>query len=185
MSTHSSSLTNTAVAGVRSALAFTGAISLLVGLLILVWPEHSALAVTWVLAIYAVIVGFGYLAAGAVANGLGGSRRVTHIVLGLVFIAVAIVAFANVAAAAAWLITFFGLFVGIAWVVEGIVAMTLVGTEEFRSWTVLFSMVSIIAGIFLIVSPAWGGLLLWGLFGMSLIVLGILQLIRAARFRVE
>ncbi|GAA3771406.1 HdeD family acid-resistance protein [Microbacterium kribbense] len=182
MTTATSSLGSSTIGEIRSTVGMTGTVSVFVGLLILVWPLHSAVAFVWVLAIYAAVVGLLYLALGALAAPLGTGRRIGHLVLGLVFIASAVIAFSNAAYAMQWLVTFFGLFLGIAWILEGIAAITIPTTEDGRSWAILFGMLSVIAGIFLVVSPAWGGLVLWGLFAVWLIVRGSVQVMRARHF---
>jgi len=49
-------------------------------------------------------------------------------------------------------------------------------------WTIFFAILSIIAGIILLFSPAWGAAVLWLILGIALIVLGLLNIIRAFRF---
>ena len=75
-----------------------------------------------------------------------------------------------------------GIIVGITWVIEGIVGLTLIGDAASKVWTILYSVISIIAGIFVLFSPLWGAGVLWLLLGLSLVILGIAQLVRAFRF---
>ena len=39
------------------------------------------------------------------------------------------------------------------------------------------------AGIILLLSPLWGAIVLWWLLGISLVVLGIIQVVRAFTFK--
>ncbi|KRA23522.1 hypothetical protein ASD65_03110 [Microbacterium sp. Root61] len=168
-----------AVNGIRTALGVGGVIALIVGILILVWPGKTAAVVVAIIAIYAIAGGLVYAGLGIFAKGMGGWARVGHILLGIVFIIAGIVAFVNLQAATGWFGVFLGILVGIMWIVEGIVSLTTLGDAASKGWTIFFAIISIIAGIVLLFSPLWGAVVLWWLLGISLIVLGIIQIVRA------
>ncbi|WP_029144282.1 HdeD family acid-resistance protein [Microbacterium luticocti] len=181
MSTDSSPA-KAAVNGIRTALGLGGLIALIIGILILVWPGKTAMVVTSIIAIYAIAGGLVYVGLGIFAKTMGGWARIGHIILGLIFIAAGIIAFANLTATTAWLAVFLGILVGIMWIVEGIVALTTLSGSRSKVWSVFFAILSIIAGVILLFSPAWGAVVLWWLLGISLVVLGIIQIIRAFTF---
>jgi uncharacterized membrane protein HdeD (DUF308 family) len=81
-----------------------------------------------------------------------------------------------------FLAVFLGILVGIMWIVEGVVALTTLGGARSKAWTAFFAILSIVAGIILLFSPLWGAVVLWWLLGISLVVLGILQIVRAFTF---
>ena len=83
----------------------------------------------------------------------------------------------------AWLALFIGILVGIMWIVEGIVALSTLGDAASKGWSIFFAILSIIAGIVVLFSPVWGTLVLWWLLGISLIVLGIINIVRAFTFK--
>ena len=172
-----------AVNGVRTAFGVGGIIALIVGILILVWPGHTAAVITAIIAIYAIVGGLVYAGLGIFSKSMGGWARVGHIILGILFIIAGIIAFANLGATTAWLAVFLGILVGIMWIVEGVVALTTLGAAASKGWSVFFAIISIIAGIVLLFSPLWGALVLWWLLGISLVVLGIVQIIRAFTFK--
>lgn len=179
MSTSTSSSTP-AVKAVRTALAVSGALSLVVGLLILLWPGRTAEVAVGIIAVYVII-------AGVVNIGIGiffrsGWARVGYIVLGLLFIAAGIFSFFNLAATTAWFGVFIGTLVGILWIIEGVVSLTTLGDSASKGWTIFFAIVSILAGIVLLFSPLLGAVTLFLLIGFSLIVLGVFQIVRAIRF---
>ena len=171
-----------AVNGIRTALGIGGVIALIVGILILVWPGKTAAVVTAIIAIYAIAAGLVYAGLGIFTKGRGGWSRIGHIVLGLLFIVAGIVAFLNLSAATAWLAIFLGILVGIMWIVEGVVALSTLGDAASKGWTVFFAIISIIAGVVLLFSPLYI-IALWWLLGISLIVLGIIQIVRAFTFK--
>jgi uncharacterized membrane protein HdeD (DUF308 family) len=171
-----------AVNGIRTALGIGGVLSVIIGILILAWPEKTAMVVTAIIAIYAIAAGLVYAGLGIFSKTKGGWSRVGHIALGVLFIIAGIVAFLNLGAATVWLAAFVGIAVGILWIVEGVVALSTLGEAASKGWTVFFAIVSIIAGIVLIFSPIWGAEVLWLLLGIALIVLGIVQVVRAFSF---
>ncbi|GAB3796396.1 HdeD family acid-resistance protein [Humibacter antri] len=173
----------TAVNGIRTAFGVGGLVALIVGIIILVWPGHAAVALTAVIAAYAIIGGLVYAGLGIFSKTMGGWARVGHIILGIVFIIAGIIAFTQLSHTAVWLAIFLGILVGIMWIVEGIVALTALGTSTSRGWSLFFAILSIIAGIILLFSPLWGAVVLWWLLGISLVVLGIIQIVRAFTFK--
>jgi uncharacterized membrane protein HdeD (DUF308 family) len=174
---------STAVNGIRTALGVGGVIALIVGIIILVWPGHAAVALTAVIAAYAIVAGLVYAGLGIFSKTMGGWSRVGHIILGIVFVIAGIIAFTELAIAAAWLALFIGVLVGIMWIVEGVVALTTLGSATSKGWSLFFAILSIIAGIILLFSPLWGAIVLWWLMGISLVVLGIIQIVRAFTFK--
>lgn len=173
-----------AVNGVRTALGIGGVLAVIVGVLILVWPGKTAMVVTAIIAIYAIAAGLVYAGLGIFSKTKGGWSRVGHIVLGVLFIIAGIVAFMNLGAATAWLAIFLGILVGIMWIVEGVVSLSTLGDAGSKVWTIIFAIISIIAGVVLLFSPLYI-VALWWLLGISLIVLGIVNIIRAFTFKGE
>ncbi len=167
---------------VRAAIGVSGAVSLVVGLLILVWPVKTAVVVAGIIAVYAVIAGVVNLAIGVFSSRLGGWARVGYLVLGAVFLIAAVVSLSNLGAAAAGLAVLVGVLFGISWIIEGVVGLTMVGDSASKVWTIVYALIGVVAGILLLMSPLWGAALLWLWLGVSLLVLGIVQIVRAFRF---
>jgi len=177
--TTASDLKSTVGNGIRLAFGIGGVLALVVGLLILLLPAKTAMVVTAIIAVYAVIAGIVYAGIGIFTKGKGGWARVGYILLGIVFIIAGIVAFSNLGQTAVVLAVFIGILVGIVWIAEGIVALSTLGDASSKVWSILFAILSIIAGIVLLFSPLWGAVVLWWLLGISLAVLGIVNIIRA------
>jgi len=172
------SLTN----GIRVALGIGGVVAVVLGVLILVAPLKTAAVLTAIIAIYAIVQGLVYAGIGIFSKTLKAWPRVGHIVLGLVFIAAGVVAFTDLGNTTAFLAIFVAIFIGASWVIEGIVAFTLLGDADSKGWTIFFGIISIIAGIVVILAPFWAIAFLWLVLGISLLVLGIVQVIRAFAF---
>lgn len=168
-----------AVNGIRTALGVGGVLALIVGILILVWPGKTAMVVTAIIAIYAIAAGLVYAGLGIFSKDKGGWSRVGHIALGVLFIIAGIIAFLNLSQSAVWLAVFIGILVGIMWIVEGVVSLSTLGDAASKGWSIFFAIISIIAGIVLLFSPLMGAAVLWWLLGLALIVLGIINIVRA------
>lgn len=164
---------------IRITLAVSGVIALIAGIVLLVWPVKSAVIVTAIFASYLVVAGVVYIGLGIFSKVKGGWARVGHIVLGLLYIVAGVIAFANLGVAAATLALVVVIFIGISWIVDGVVALTLLGQDGSRVWTLLYALLSIIAGIIVLFSPLIAGLAFWLFLGISLIALGIVQIVRA------
>lgn len=173
---------NTAVNGIRTALGVGGLVSAAVGILILVWPGRTAMVVTAIIAVWAMIAGLVYVAIGIFSKAKGGWTRTGNILLGLVFVVASIVAFANLSQTTEWLAVFLGILVGVVWIVEGITTLATLRDASSKAWAVLYSILSIVAGVALILSPVWGVMALWWLLAIGLIVLGVVNIVRAFRF---
>lgn len=181
MTSQKSPLT-TATNGIRTTLGVGGLLALIAGIIVLWQPVGAAKFVTGVLAVYAIAVGLVYLGLGIFTKERGGWSRVGHILLGLLFIVAGVVAFSNLGATAASLALFVAIFIGISWIVEGIVSLSTISGASSKGWTVFFAIVSIIAGLYLLFSPLLGIVVLWWVLGISLIAIGVLNIIRAFTF---
>jgi uncharacterized membrane protein HdeD (DUF308 family) len=164
---------------IRITLAVSGALALIAGLVLLIWPVKSAVIVTAIFASYLVIAGLVYIGLGIFSHARSGWARVGHIVLGLFYIAAGVIAFANLTAAAATLALVVVIFIGISWIIDGVVALSLLGQDGSRVWTLLYALLSVIAGIIVLFSPLIAGLAFWLFLGISLVALGIVQIVRA------
>ncbi len=165
----------------RIALGVGGAVSLVFGVLILVWPGHTAAAVVAIfVALWTLVAGLGNLAIGIFGSGPG-RRRMAYLLLGVLFLIGGIVAWANLGVATEILAVILGTIVGLVWIFQGAVVL-FTSPRDGGLWPVLYGAVSILAGVVLLVAPVWGATLLWLWLGISLVVVGITQVVRAIRF---
>ncbi len=171
-----------AVNALRTALGIGGVLAAVVGVLILLWPGKTLSFVTVIIAIYAIAAGLVYAGLGIFSTVRGGWSRVGHIVLGVLFVIAGVVALFNITLTRDWLLLFVGVLVGIMWIIEGVVSLSTLETGRSRPWTVVFAVLSIVAGIVILFAPVWGTLVLWWLLGISLLVLGVMNIVRAFTF---
>lgn len=175
-------LSESAVNGIRAAFGVGGLLALIIGTLILVWPDKTAMVVAAIIAIWALIAALVNLAVGVFSRQIGTGPRIGQLIGGVLMLAFSIWAFANLGAAATGLATVLGIIVGIAWAVQGVLALTVLGGARSKGWGLAYAALSILAGVILLFSPLLAVKVLFVLIGVSFIVLGIAQLIRAYRF---
>lgn len=172
-----------AVNAIRTAFGIGGAIALIVGILILFAPLKAAAVGTAIIAVYAIASGIIYAGIGVFSKKLGGWSRVGHIVLGILFIVAGVVAFSDLSSTTVFLAMFVAIFIGVSWIVEGVVSLTTLADSSSKGLTVLFAVISIIAGLYLVFAPLLGAAVLWWVLGIMMIVLGVFQIVRAFTFK--
>lgn len=178
----SADLSKAAVNTVRTTLGISGAVALIVGILITFWPKDSAIVITVILGIYFVIAGLAYAGLGIFSKGISGGARAIDIILGVLFVIGGVIVLASPSESAVILGIFLGVFIGILWIVEGVVALVQSSDAPSKGWAIFFGILSVVAGIVLLFSPLWGAVVLFIIAGISLIVLGVIQIVRAFTF---
>lgn len=171
----------TTTKSIRIALGIGGLLALILGILILFWPKELASALTAMIAIYAIITGIAYAVISFRSKSKGAFARIGHFLLGLLFIIAGVFAFVNLGMTTAWLAMMIGIMVGIMWLVEGVVALSTLSDSPSKAVSAIFAVLSIIAGIMLVFSPLYV-IALWWMLGISFVILGLVQIVRAFKF---
>jgi len=167
----------------RIVLGLGGLIALILGILIMVNPLKSAAIIMQIVAVivalYMVGVGVVYLGGAIFSKSMSGWPRTGNIVLGILYVVAGIILFSNLAATAAVLTAFLSIMIGILWMLEGLLAFSTVKASGHKALTVIYGIISVIAGLVLILSPILGAITLWLLLGISMVVMGAIQVVRA------
>lgn len=165
--------------GIRSALAIGGLISIVIGIVILVWPGKTAMVVAAILGLYTVVAGLSYIGVGLSSLDKTGWGRLGHILLGALYIIAGVVFFTNLQSTTAILVILITIMIGAVWIVEGIMALTTLSHTKSKGWSIFYAIISIIAGLILLFSPMASAVMLWFIIGISAIVMGVVQLVRS------
>jgi len=172
-----------AVNGLRVLLGIGGVVALVLGILIIVAPLKTASVVTAIIAVYAIVQGLIYGGIAIFSRPMKTWSRIGYLVLGLVFIALGVTAFFYLGEVTTVLALVVTIFIGAAWVVEGVVAFVAIGDAPSKGWAIFYGILALVAGVFMIFLPFWGIAILWIFLGISLGVLGIVQIVRAFLIR--
>jgi uncharacterized membrane protein HdeD (DUF308 family) len=159
-----------------------GIVTLLAGLLTLVWPGRTIVVIAVLFGIQLVVAGiFRFVAAFAVDEESGG-MRVLLALLGVLSLIVGLYALRHLQVTIAAL----ALLLGIFWIVNGAVetfaALSHRGMQG-RGWTIFMGLLSIVAGIVVLVYPAISLATLAIVLGFWLLVYGIMEIVLAFRLR--
>lgn len=176
------SMTRSAINGIRAALGISGGVAVVLGVVLLFWPEKTLAVLAIFLGIYFLVAGIMRLAIGIFSRGIGGGIRTLNIILGVLLVIAGIVALKNVTAAATTLVILAVAFIGIGWIIEGVMALVESGRAPSSGWAIAYGIISIIAGLVVLVLPASSAVFLLLFAAIALIVLGIIGIVRAFTF---
>jgi uncharacterized membrane protein HdeD (DUF308 family) len=175
-------LTRQAINGVRAAFGVAGIVAVILGIVLLVWPEKTLGVVAIFLGIYFLVSGIVRLGLGIFSKGISGGLRTLDILLGVLLVIAGIIALKNAAATAAALLILVVAIIGVGWIIEGVLAIVESRGTASPGWAVTFGIISIIAGIIVLVIPGWSAVWLVFTTAIILIILGVLGVIRAFTF---
>ena len=168
----------------RRGVGFSGIVSIIIGLLILFLPTKTAAIVAALVGVALVIMGVIYIGATIIrkSDNKGSFWRISHLLLGFIYLFAGIFVFSALNAAAESLFVLIGIFVGVSWIIDGIVTLTVLRDFNSKFWGIILSIISIIAGFTLVFSPLWGAVTLWLLLGIEFVVVGLIKMIHYYRW---
>ncbi|MFI6467313.1 HdeD family acid-resistance protein [Streptomyces sp. NPDC050538] len=159
----------------------TGVASLVLGVLVLVWPGASLFAAGILFGIYLLISGIFQLVS-AFGTHRATSLRVLAFISGALSIVLGLFCFRGPMQS----ILLLALWIGIGWLIRGI-TQTLAAihdqTMPARGWQIFLGIVTFIAGIVLIDSPFRSVAVLTLVCGIWLIAVGVVEIVTAVRMR--
>ena len=171
--------------GVRVVFGVGGLIAIVLGLFVIFAPKTSAgVTLTLVAALigaYAIVTGIVYFGTALFSRSVGGWARVGHILLGVLYVVGGAIIMSNLVFAGVVTALMFSILVGVLWLFEGVLAFATAAKSENKVWSIIYGIVSVIAGGTLLFSPLMGAVTLWWLLGISMVVLGAVQVVRAFR----
>lgn len=161
----------------KSLLAI-GIVSIVMGLIVLFWPGPTLFVVAILFAIYLIISGLFLVVSTFGAADHSGWWRLLSFVAGVLSIILGVIAIRNPAES----IILLAIWIGIAWIFRGVGSISWYSSSPElpgRGAGIFLGVVTLIAGIVLIVWPATSiGTLVW-VAGILLIVVGVFEVIDA------
>jgi len=166
-------LSKSEVTTIRTAMAIGGVVAVILGVMILVWPGATLNVIAVLFGLYFLVGGIARIVRGIAMAGGSAGVRVLNILLGVLLLVAGIVAIRNPIGSLAVL----GMVIGISWLIEGVAALVETASDSSRWFGILFAVISIVAGIVVLLSPvnSLGVLVVVG--GVFLIVSGLVQLV--------
>ena len=160
----------------RYSIGIDGLISLLIGLAILFNPNRSAILATQMVAIGFVLTGLFHGALTFNKDIENNWARLANLVMAVIYLVAGVFMFVDAAIAAKYLFVFVSVFVGITWLLEGLLGLSYLNNSASRGWTMVVSVISIVAGIIILSSPLRSAEMLWQLLGIMLTVIGMFKI---------
>lgn len=158
---------------------FMGIISLLIGIMALVWPGATIFVIAMLLAIWLIVSGI-FEVVRAFQSGLSGGMRALLIITG----ALSVILGAFALGGAFQAVEILAIFIGISFIFRGFGAL-LTGAElkEGRGWNIFGGIVMLIGGVAILVWPGITLVTLAWVAGIWLIVIGLFEIIAAFRLK--
>ena len=151
---------------------FVGVVTTVLGILLTFHP-------TGTLSFVMVVVGIGIVLGGVLslisALSPDDAHRALHSVGGVVQIIVGVLLLRHLH----WGLAVIGLLIGVSWIIQGLAALIvgLFGAARSRIWAMVFGVLSLIAGIVVVVAPIHSTKTLAILLGIWFLILGVIQVI--------
>ena len=161
------------LAGSWQATVFLGVLTLILGLIVSFHPTGSLNVLAVLLGVLMILSGIFHLIR---VFDPAEPHRVWLGVAGLLFIVIGVVLIRHLHLTR----SIIGLIIGITWIVQGLVALIggiSGGVREGRAWWIAFGVVSLIAGIVVVATPASSLNVLAVLLGIWFVIMGIFEII--------
>ncbi|MGW1836094.1 HdeD family acid-resistance protein [Streptomyces sp. BBFR2] len=163
------------------ALFTIGLASVALGVIVLVWPGKTLLVVGIAFGVYLLVSGVFQLA-GAFGAHVPGHLRALHFVTGAISVLLGLVCFRGTLQS----LLLLALWIGFGWLVRGIMMTAAAGSDRAtpaRGWQLFLGIITLLAGIVMVVSPFGSLAALTLVTGIMAIVLGVGEMINAVRLR--
>lgn len=158
-----------------------GIVSILLGIVLLLWPGRTLLVVASLIGIWLVILGIIRLADAVTGRELPGSSRWFSVLAGIVYLLAGIVVLANLDAS----LKFFALLIGLVWIFSGaseiIAGFTRVRGAAQKAGAIIIGLVNVVLGLLVLFWPGISLVVLVWITAIWLIVIGLIQLYFAWR----
>lgn len=159
-----------------------GLITLILGIVVLIWPDRTVEVVAVLFGIQLIVAGVFYFVSAIAADNEGGGTRVLLALLGVLSFIAGLYALRHLGVTIVALAVLLGIF----WIVGGAIEIFTALTDNLmhgRGWKVLMGLLSIAAGIVVLVWPGISLVTLAVVLGVWLVVLGIMEIVFAFQLR--
>ena len=161
---------------------FYGIITFLAGIAVLAWPGATLLVIAVLFGVQLIVAGIFRFVAAFATEDTGAGRRVLMALLGVLSIIIGLYAVRHVLLTLLALILLLGIF----WIVNGTIelftALSQRGMPE-RGWTAVIGVLSVLAGVVVLIYPGESLLTLSIVLGIWLLIYGVMEMVASFRVR--
>ncbi|MFJ8041774.1 HdeD family acid-resistance protein [Kitasatospora sp. NPDC096147] len=158
-----------------------GVVSLVLGVIVFVWPKQTLWVVGVLFGLYLVVIGVVQLVA-AFGTHASTALRVLAFISGALCLLLGLLCFRSAVQSLALL----GIWIGIGWLFRGITQIAAASSDPrmpARGWQVFGGVLNTLAGVLLMVWPVGSIAALTVLAGVWLLVLGVIEIVTALQVR--
>ena len=170
------------VKAIRFLYGVTGAVGLIGGAALLIWPVKTLVVLAVILGAYFIIASVVRIGVAVGTPFMPAGWRALNILSSLLLLFCGIIMLKNQTASAAALATLAAIAIGFGWIIEGVVTLVETGMVHNRGLSILSGVLSIVAGIAVFMFPLESVDLMIVFSGIALAVLGGVLLARAFTF---
>lgn len=147
--------------------------ALVIGILVLVWPQATVSILAVLLGIYFAILGIVRLVQGITDKDLNGGGRAANIILGALILAAGIIVIRNPFETAVFIV----LLVGISWIFEGVATLVDTARGNGSGVTIVIGILIALAGVVVVLFAPEATTAYAIFFGIVLIAVALLDLV--------
>lgn len=173
---NSAEATKQTVTTVRTGLIIGAVITAIVGILMLVFPEKSALLAGIIFGIFVLIRGIVRVVVGIGGPGLTGLGRTLSIIIGVILLAAGVIILVNITVG----VEVLAIIIGISWIIDGIATLIESSRAAARAFSIVTGIISVLAGVGMFFLGGLGVELIMVLIGSIALALAVVQIIGAA-----
>lgn len=175
-------LSQKATNAIRTVYAVIGVLAVVMGAAVLFWPVKTLAVVAIALGVYFLFSGVFHIVSAIVDLGLPAGWRALDILVGVILCVGGVIMLKNSVLSGQALVVMMTVVIGIGWIVEGVLALAESWRLPGSGWAMLYAVISILAGIVVLMSPVSATLWLIIFVGVALVVIGVSSIVRAFVF---
>jgi len=172
---NSAEATKQTVRTVRTGLIIGAVITAIVGILMLVFPQGTAVLAGIIFGIFVLIRGIVRVVVGIGGPGLTGLGRTLSIVIGVILLAAGVAILVNISVG----VEVLAIIIGISWIIDGIATLIESSRAAARAFSIVTGIISILAGIAMFFLGGQGVAIIMIVIGAVALALAVVQVVGA------
>jgi uncharacterized membrane protein HdeD (DUF308 family) len=172
---NSAEATKQTVRTVRTGLIIGAVITAIVGILMLAFPQSSALLAAVIFGIFVLIRGIVRVIVGIGGPGLTGLGRTLSIVTGVILLAAGVVILLNITVG----VEVLAIIIGISWIIDGIATLIESSRAAARAFSIVTGIISLLAGVAMFFLGSQGVAIIMIVIGAVALALAVVQVVGA------
>jgi uncharacterized membrane protein HdeD (DUF308 family) len=172
---NSAEATKQTVKTVRTGLIIGAVITAIVGILMLVFPEKTALLAGIIFGIFVLIRGIVRVVVGIGGPGLTGLGRTLSIIIGVILMAAGVIILVNITVG----VEVLAIIIGISWIIDGIATLIESSRAAARAFSIVTGIISVLAGVAMFFLGGLGVALIMMVIGAVALALAVVQVVGA------